>query len=127
MTRSGEQRGAVGLRNNHTKKHDGDAMRQIPNGGNVVRDKEKGKPKPFLERLEKKDDSRAQRDVQSRGRLVRADGPRGDGARNVEALPLPIGKLVRIALYKVGSEAHFGDDRVQSLAPLGGRHLEMQP
>ena len=52
---------------------------------------------------------------------------RGDGARNVDALPLPNGKLVRIALYKVGSQAHFGDDRAQSLAPLGGRHLEMQP
>ena len=87
--------------------HDGDAMRQILNGGNVVRDKEKGKPKPFLERLEKKDDARAQRDVQSRGRLVEDDETRmrGDGARNVDALPLPIGKLVRIALYKVGSIA----------------------
>ncbi len=107
MTRSGEQRGAVGLLNNHTKIHDGDAMRQILNGGNVVRDKEKGKPKPFLERLEKKDDARAQRDVQSRGRLVEDDETRmrGDGARNVDALPLPIGKLVRIALYKVGSIA----------------------
>src|SRR5690348_1255810 len=52
---------------------------------------------------------------------------RGDGARNVNALPLPIGKLVRITLYKVASEAHFGGDRVQSLAPLGRRHLEMQP
>jgi len=51
---------------------------------------------------------------------------RGDGARNVDALPLPKGKLVRISLYRGGSQTQFGDDRVQSLAPLGGRHLEMQ-
>jgi hypothetical protein len=42
-------------------------------------------------------------------------------------LPLPKGKLVRISLYKVGSQTQFGDDRIQSLAPLGGHHLEMQP
>jgi len=52
---------------------------------------------------------------------------RGDGACNVDALPLSIGKLVRISFYKVGSQVYLGYDFVQSLAPFGGRHLEMQP
>src|SRR6202041_2327821 len=70
MTRSGEQRGAVSLLNNHAEIHDSDAMRQILHGGDIVRDEEKREPKPFLQRLEKKDDARTQRYVQSRGRLL---------------------------------------------------------
>ena len=41
MTRSGKQRGVVGLFNNHAKAHDGDATRQILHGGNVERHEEK--------------------------------------------------------------------------------------
>src|SRR5579871_3013711 len=51
----------------------------------------------------------------------------GDSARNVDALPLSIRKLVRIALQKVGAQPHFCYDLVQSNAPLGCRHFEMQP
>ena len=129
MTRSGYSDALSASSTTTPKIHDGDAVRQILYGGKVVRDEKKGEPKALLEPLEKKYDARPQRDVQGRGRLVENDETRvrGDGARNVDALPLPIRKLVRIALYKVGSQAHFGDDRIQSVAPLGGRHPEMQP
>jgi hypothetical protein len=47
---------------------------------------------------------------------------RGDGAQ-CRRVAVAEGKRVRIAVYKAGSQPHFGGDRVESLARLGGRHL----
>ena len=63
-----------------------------------MRDKQIGHPDLFLQILKEIDDLRLDRDVEGGDRLVGddKDGVEGDRPRNVDALPLPTGKLVRL-------------------------------
>ena len=79
-----------------------------------MRDEEVGEIQFALELLQQIHDLRLNRNVERRDRFVGDDkvGVGGERARDADALPLPAGKFVRVALYEAGTEA----DRFHQLA-----------
>src|SRR4051812_3017857 len=96
--------------------HHGDPVTHRPDDGEVVGDEQVREPELLLQVLEQVEDLGLDRDVERRDGLVTHDQLRvqGQGAGDADALALPAGELVRVAIDEVGAEP---DDVEQ---PLGG-------
>ena len=100
--------------------HDRDAVGDVADEREVVRDEEVGQPEVALQRLEQVDDLRADRHVERRDRLVEHDHLRveRERAREADALPLAAGELVREAVRVLGAEADGAQQLVDAAAAL---------
>jgi hypothetical protein len=87
----------------------------------VVRDEEVRQPQLVLQVLQEVDDLRLHGDVESGDGLVEHHELRirRQRARDADALPLPSGELVRIALPVVGREADFQEELRDALVAIG--------
>ena len=87
--------------------HDRDAMRDLPNDGEIVCDEQVGDPELLLEIAQEVEDLGLDRDVERRHGLVADDelGPQGDGPGDPDALALAAGELVRISVVVLRVEA----------------------
>ena len=83
--------------------HHGDAVGDVADDGEVVRDEQVGERELLLQLLEQVDDLRLDRDVERRDRLVRHDevGVQGQRPGQADALALAAGELVRVAAGRV--------------------------
>ena len=110
--------------------HDHDAVRDVPDDVQVVRDEDVREVEIALEVLEQVQDLRLHRDVERRDRLVADDQLRVDGesAGDADPLPLPTRELVREPVVVLGVEADDVEQLLHALLDLGGRadpvHLE---
>ncbi len=110
--------------------HHGDAVRQVPDDGEVVRDEEVGETHVAAQLCEQVHDLSLNRHVERRDRLVEHDELRieRDGARHADALPLAAGEFVRIAVDPARREPHLREqlrDAALGLgAPCQAVHLE---
>ena len=84
--------------------HDRDAVGDVANDREVVRDEDVRQPEVALQRLEQVDDLRADRDVERRDRLVENDQLRTERQRagDADALALAAGELVREPVAVLG-------------------------
>ncbi len=99
--------GAVGDLDNAAEVHDGDTVGDVAHHRQVVGDKNVSEAKPLLQLHKQIDDLGLDRNVEGGDRLV-ADhqtGLQGQGAGDADALALPAGELVRIALGHIGQQA----------------------
>jgi hypothetical protein len=82
--------------------HDGDLIRQLAGGGNVMGDQDKARTQLMLDALENVHDVGLGKQVQGRGRLVEDDQVRARDERHCQgyALAHTSGKLVWIMLFK---------------------------
>ena len=89
--------------------HHGDAVGDVLDDREIVRDEQVGEPAVALQILQQVDHLRLHRDVERRHRLVADDEARLDGerARDADALALAAGELVRIARRVLGAQADF--------------------
>src|SRR4051794_17156555 len=96
--------------------HHRDPVTHPPDDSKIMGDEEVREPELVLEVLEEVEDLGLDRDVERRDRLVTHDQLRVQGqcTGDADALPLPPGELVRVAIDEVGTEP---DDVEQ---PLGG-------
>ena len=80
--------------------HDDDAVGNVFDDAEVVRNKDIRDPHFFLQFLQQVYNLRLDGNVERRNRLVADDHfrPKNDGARDADALPLSAGKFVRIAI-----------------------------
>ena len=100
MQRLAEQRVAVGHLDDAAQVHHRDAVADVAHHGQVVRDEEIGQAQPLLQVHQHVHHLRLDRHVEGRDRLV-ADHQAGlqrQRPRDRDALALPAGELVRIAL-----------------------------
>ena len=86
--------------------HDDDAVADVFNYRQVVRDKKQGEAEFFLQVLEEIDDLGLHRDIKRGDRLVSDDQARADGerARDADPLTLPAGEFMRVAVSVGGGE-----------------------
>jgi hypothetical protein len=106
MLRPREQSGAVGELDDLAEIHHRDAMADVLDDRDVVRDEQIGEPEIALQIDEQVDDLRLHRHVERRYRLV-ADNearPQRQGAGNPDALTLTAGEFVRVAVERLGPE-----------------------
>ena len=91
----------------HAQVHDGDAVGDVPDDGEVVRDEQIRQVELRLQLLEQVDDLRLDRDVERGDRLVGDDEVRVERERagEADALALPARELVRVARGRVRREA----------------------
>ena len=91
----------------------------------IVTDEEIGEAAPLLQIAQKIDDLRLHRHVERRGRLVEDDEFRLKHSRpgDRDALPLPAGKFVRIAVHRFRVEAGVGKRLRHDFTPP--RHLDI--
>ena len=115
----GQQRAAVGMarfREQRVRRrrlddlaeiHHGDAVGDVLDHGEIVRDEDVGQPKPVLQLAQQVEDLRADRDVERRDRLVADDQFRLDRERagDGDALALAAGEFVRIAPRRAAARA----------------------
>ena len=89
--------------------HHGDAVGDVLDDREVVRDEQVGEAAIALQVLHQVDDLRLHRDVERRDRLVADDEARLDGerARDADALALAAGEFVRIARHVFGAQPDF--------------------
>ena len=89
----------------------------------VVGDEQEGDPVLALQPGDQVQHLRAHRNVQRRDRLVGDDQLRvqRQGARDADALPLPAGKLVRVAVEHVAAHADHLQQLLDLAVALGGR------
>ena len=80
--------------------HDRDAVGDVPDDAQIVRDEDVGEVEIGLQALEEVENLGLDRDVERRDRLVADDQLRAEGerARDPDPLPLTAGELVRIAV-----------------------------
>src|SRR5579864_4608165 len=105
--------------------HHGDAIGDMPDDGEIVRNEDVREPEVALQRLEQIHDLRANRNVERRHRLVEDDQLRiqRERARDPDALPLAARELVREPVRMLGRQA----DRAQQLADdVAHRHARIQ-
>ena len=97
---------AVGQLHDVTEVHHRDAVGDVPDDRQVVRDEDVGDAELVLDVLEQVDDLRLDRHVERGDRLVADDelGPQRDGAGDADALALAAGELVRVAVVVLGVE-----------------------
>ena len=118
MQRRLEQRFLAGDLDDAAEIHHGDAMADVLDHAEVVRDEQVGEAELLLQVHHQVEHLRLHRDVERRHRLVRDDhgGVERERAGNAEALALPAGELERIAPHRVGAQAdlleQFGDARL---------------
>ena len=86
--------------------HDRDPVADVAHHRQVVGDEDVGEVELGLQVLQQVHHLRLDRDVQGGHRLVRDDqlGPQGQGAGDADALALPAGELVRVAVVVLGVE-----------------------
>ena len=87
--------------------HDRDAVAEVLDDAQVVRDEEQRQPERCLQVLQQVQDLRLDRHVERRDRLVGDDEARLDRerARDADALALPAAELVRVALGRLRRQA----------------------
>ena len=100
--------------------HHRDAVGDVPDEREVVRDEQIGEAEVALQRLEEVDDLRADRHVERRDGLVEDDHLRVEGERARESDPLALAarELVREAVRVFGAEAHRAQQLVDPAATL---------
>ena len=118
MLRMGEQRAARRELDDAAEIHHRDAVADVLDDREVVRDEEIRQAELRLQVHEQVDDLRLHRHVQRRDGLVADDhlGLDGEGARDPQALALSAGKLVRVLAHLIGPQA---DAREQPRHALG--------
>ena len=96
--------------------HDGDTVAQVPDQGHGMGDEEIGEAVALLEVAQQVDDLCADGDIERADRFVEYEefGTEGDGAGDVDALPLAAGELVGVAAEGGGIEAYFGEEFVEA-------------
>ena len=101
--------------------HHRDAVGDVFNHRQVVRNEEVGELEFVFELREQIDDLGLDRDVQRRDRLVQHHelGLKGERPGDADALPLAPGKLVRVAIQVGRVEAHFHQDFLDAVAAFG--------
>ena len=106
MTGRGEQRLGVRGLDDGAEIHHRDAVGDVLDHREVVRDENIGKPEPLLQVPQQVEDLRTDRDVERRDRLVADDQFRLDRerARDRDALALAAGKFVGVAARKARLE-----------------------
>ena len=121
MQRLAKQRVPIRHFDDAAQVHHRDAVADVAHHRQVVRDEEIGQAQPLLQFHQHVDHLGLDRHVERRHRLV-ADHQAGlqrQCPRDRDALALPAGELVRIAIRHVGQQAHRGQQRGHSLAILG--------
>ena len=102
--------------------HDGDAVGQVGDHGEVVGDVEGGDPVALGEVADRVEDVRLGGHVESRGRLVQDDhlGPVGERHGDRHALLLAARELMRVAAQEVavGGQEHLGHHLGEALLAL---------
>ena len=100
--------------------HDGDAVGDVADDRQVVRDEDVRQAEVALERLEQVHDLRADRDVERGHRLVEDDQLRveRERARDADALALAARELVREPVRMLGREADGAQQLVDALLAL---------
>jgi hypothetical protein len=102
--------------------HHGDAVRDVPDDRQVVRDEDVGKAELLLQVLHQIDDLRLNRHVERTDRLVGDDDLRVGckGPRDADPLPLPSRELVGIALDVFGRQSNLLHQPEHTLASFVG-------
>jgi hypothetical protein len=123
MERRREEGLAIGQLDDLAQIHHGDAVTDVLDDREIMRDEEIGETKFFLQILEQIDDLRLDRDIERGDRLVADDEARIDGQRagDADALPLPARELMRIAFHRVGSQPDLREDSNHSILQLAAR------
>ena len=123
MLRIGKQRAARRELDDAAEIHHRDAMADVLDDREVVRDEEIGQAELRLQIHEQVDDLRLHRHVERRDRLVADDhlGLDGERARDPEALALSAGEFVRILPHLVGPQADAREQPGDALGPLFAR------
>ena len=115
MARVPEQLGLVGDLDNAAEIHHRDAVADMGDDGEIMRDEEVGEAVLALQVDQQIDHLGLDRDVERGDRLVADDQARSERkrARDADALALAAGKLMRKVPHLVGPQAHlleqFGD------------------
>ena len=93
----------------------------VPHDGEIVRDEDQRQTHLGLQIHQQIDDLRLDRDIEGRDRLVADNQLRlvDDRPRDADALALPAGEFMRIAVDLVGQEPHLGHHRLHPLLHLG--------
>ena len=97
--------------------HDADPVADVAHDRQVVRDEQVGQPELLAQLDQEVEDLGLDRDVERADRLVADDELRldGEGASDADALPLPAGELVRVAVPVVRVQP----DQREELGDLG--------
>src|SRR2546421_684634 len=100
--------------------HHRDAVADVTDHREVVRDEEVRELEAILELLEEVDDLRLDRDVKCRDRLVAHDELRlhGERARDPNALALAARELVRVAVGEVRVQTHYAEQLLHAFGLL---------
>src|SRR5687767_9561802 len=103
--------------------HHRDAVADVLDHREVVRDEEVGQPELVLQVHQQVDHLRLHRYVERGDGLVADDQarPRRQGARDPQALALPAGELVWVLHHLVGAQPHLVEERRDALADLAFR------
>ncbi len=102
----GEQLGGARRLHDLSEVHDGDAVAEVLDRRQVVRDEEAREAHVALQVAHQVEDRRLHRDVERRHRFVRDEQRRRERepAREADALALPAGELVRIPVPQLRSQ-----------------------
>ena len=129
VQRRREQLVGRGLLDDLAEVHDRDAVAEELDGREVVRDEEAGEAEVALEVAQQVEDRRLHRDVERRDGLVGDQQRRlhGEGAREADALALPAGELVRVAMPELGPQADLLEERDDPLVERASPGDPVQP
>ena len=117
VLRPQEQVGAVADFDDLAEIHHGDAVTDVLDDGDVVRDEQIGEAELLLQIAQEVDDLRLHRDVERRHRLVADDEARIErqGAGDADPLALTAGEFVRVAVQRLGPQADLVGERLDPL------------
>ena len=123
MQRHLEQALLVGHLDDAAEIHDGDAVADVLDHGEVVGDEQVGELELLLQVDQQVDDLRLDRDVERRHRLVADDqvGAERQRAGDADALALAAGEFVRVGEHGGGPQPHALEQVGDALAALGRR------
>jgi len=121
MLRMREQRALVGQLDDLAQVHHGDAVADVLDHGEVVRDEQVRELHLVLQVHQEVDHLRLHRHVERRHRLVAHDQPRPQRERAGDAEPLALaaGEFVRILDHLVGAQADLVEQRRDALVYFG--------
>src|SRR6266851_449859 len=105
--RAGAQGLDVELLDDASLVHDDQPVAEMRDDGKVVADQDAAQPAALAQLAQQIEDLRLNRDVEGRGRLVEQEQARleNEGARDGDALALPTGELMRVAVKEMAAEA----------------------
>jgi hypothetical protein len=118
-----EQSGARACFNHLTQIHHQHPLTDMTNHGQVVRDKNQRETELLLQVAQQIDDLGLDRNVERRNRLVADDDARAkdQGACDADALALPAGEFVRVAIKLMAVESNSFDERADPVQPVSRR------